>query len=328
MSGLNAVSLFAGVGGFDIALDRNGVNVVAAVEIDDNARGVLKHRFPTTELFTDVMEVTGEQLINAGFNPDNGIIVGGFPCQDLSTAGKQAGLAGARSGLFWEICRILDETKARYFILENVPGLLSSNDGRDMDTVIGALVERGYGVAYRVLDSQHFGVSQRRRRVFIVGAMGDDWRTSAEVLALTESGAGIADSGNEEGPESASSAHFGADEHSGVVKRFSKSRRAANNQDFETWVVRPFTNTLNLFDNASETRATELLVHDNKVRRMTPVECERLQGFPDGWTAQRYDYKQNAVIDQVDSSRIKQMGNAVAVPVVEWIVKRMVTALG
>lgn len=172
MTQLTAVSLFAGVGGFDLALERNGVNVVAAVEIDANARGVLRHRFPNTTLFNDVMEVTGEQLRDAGFDGDNGIIVGGFPCQDLSVAGRRAGLEGARSGLFWQICRLLDETKAKFFVLENVPGLLSSNDGRDMGAVIGALVDRGYGVAYRILDAQHFGVAQRRRRVFIVGSLG------------------------------------------------------------------------------------------------------------------------------------------------------------
>ena len=328
MTQLNAVSLFAGVGGFDLALERNNINVVASVEIDDNARGVLKHRFPNTQLFSDVMEVTGEQLLNAGFNPDTGIIVGGFPCQDLSTAGRQAGLAGARSGLFWEICRLLDETKARYFILENVPGLLSSNDGRDMGAVVGALVERGYGIAYRVLDSQHFGVTQRRRRVFIVGALGDDWRTPAQVLDLREGGIGSADERLEEGPESSSNPDLGTQEQRGAVMRFSKSRRAANKEDFETWVIRPFTNTLNVFDNMSETRATELFVQDNKVRRLTPVECERLQGFPDGWTAQRHDFKKNVMVEQVDSNRIKQMGNAVAVPVVDWMLNRMVTAVG
>lgn len=184
---LTAVSLFAGVGGFDLALERNGVQVVAAVEIDAKARGVLARHFPNTQLFNDVCEVSGEQLRDAGFVPERGIITGGFPCQDLSVAGKRAGLDGARSGLFWEICRLLDETQAKWFILENVPGLLSSNGGRDMGAVIGALVDRGYGIAWRVLDAQHFGVPQRRRRVVIVGCLGDDGRASSEVLALAES---------------------------------------------------------------------------------------------------------------------------------------------
>jgi len=183
---MKAVSLFAGVGGFDLALETAGVPVVASCEIDKHARAVLAKQFPNSTLINDVKDVTGDQLRELGFNGSEGIIVGGFPCQDLSVAGKRAGLAGSRSGLFWEICRILDETKAKWFVLENVPGLLSSNDGRDMGTVIQALAERGYGIAYRVLDAQYFGVAQRRRRVFIVGCLGDDGSAPSEVLALIE----------------------------------------------------------------------------------------------------------------------------------------------
>ena len=185
-----AVSLFAGVGGFDLALQRAGVKVVASVEIDKKAQGVLRQHFPESTIFGDVAEVTGEQLIRAGFNARGGIITGGFPCQDLSVAGKRAGLAGKRSGLFWEICRILDESGSETIILENVPGLLSSNDGRDMATVIEALVERGYRVGWRVLDAQYFGVPQRRRRVFIVGCLRDSGRTPEEILNISQGRAG------------------------------------------------------------------------------------------------------------------------------------------
>jgi DNA (cytosine-5)-methyltransferase 1 len=186
VTSLTAVSLFAGVGGFDLALERAGVKVVAAVEIDPKARAVLARRFPDSALFSDVTEVTAHELRHAGFIPDRGIVTGGFPCQDLSVAGRRAGLAGSRSGLFWEIVRLLDELKPRWFLLENVPGLLSSNSGRDMGVVLGALGELGYGFAYRVLDAQHFGVPQRRRRVFIVGCLGDG-RRAAEVLLEPES---------------------------------------------------------------------------------------------------------------------------------------------
>ena len=184
---MKAVSLFAGVGGFDLALENNGVEVVASVEIDNKAQEVLRRRFPNSTIFGDITEVKGEQLIAAGFDPNDGIITGGFPCQDLSVAGKRAGLAGKRSGLFWEICRLLDETGAQNFILENVPGLLSSNQGRDMAVVVEALVERGYRVGWRVLDAQYFGVPQRRRRVFIVGCLGNSGRTPEEILDLRES---------------------------------------------------------------------------------------------------------------------------------------------
>ena len=195
---MKAVSLFAGVGGFDLALINNGAEVVASVEIDKHARKVLQKQFPNTTHLEDVKNVTGQQLFDLGFNSD-GIIVGGFPCQDLSVAGKRRGLAGERSGLFFEVVRLLDETKAKWFILENVPGLLSSNGGRDMGIVIGALAELGYGVAYRILDAQYFGVPQRRRRVFIVGHLGNDGRTSAEILAIAEGRRGYLEASKQTG---------------------------------------------------------------------------------------------------------------------------------
>ena len=195
---MKAVSLFAGVGGFDLALINNGAEVVASVEIDKHARKVLQKQFPNTTHLEDVKNVTGQQLFDLGFNSD-GIIVGGFPCQDLSVAGKRRGLAGERSGLFFEVTRLLDETKAKWFILENVPGLLSSNGGRDMGIVIGALAELGYGVAYRILDAQYFGVPQRRRRVFIVGHLGNDGRTSAEILAIAEGRRGYLEASKQTG---------------------------------------------------------------------------------------------------------------------------------
>ena len=191
-----AVSLFAGIGGFDLALERQGVKVVASVEIDKKAQDVLRRHFPDSTIFGDITGVTGEQLRAAGFDPANGIITGGFPCQDLSVAGKRAGLAGKRSGLFWEICRILDETRTQTFILENVPGLLNSNGGRDMAVVIEALVQRGYRVGWRVLDAQYFGVPQRRRRVFIVGCLGNSGPSPAEILSISEGRAGYLEACN------------------------------------------------------------------------------------------------------------------------------------
>ena len=188
MTELTAVSLFAGVGGFELALGNHGVKVVASVEIDDAARGVLAHKFPDSKLFSDVKEVTGDDLIAAGFIPERGIITGGFPCQDLSVAGKRAGLDGARSGLYWEIVRLAEETQSKWLVLENVPGLLTSQSGRDMGIVLGTLVDRGYSVSWRVLDAQHFGVPQRRRRVFIVAGRTTDRRVGQILLEPEGSG--------------------------------------------------------------------------------------------------------------------------------------------
>ena len=415
MKQLTAVSLFAGVGGFDLALERNGVKVVASVEIDEKASVILAKQFPNSKLFNDIKGVTGEQLINAGFDPENGIITGGFPCQDLSVAGKRAGLDGNRSGLFYEIVRLLDETKAKYFILENVVGLLSSNKGADMGAVIGALVERGYGVAYRILDAQYFGVPQRRRRVFIVGCAGDSGRTPAEILALTESSIGHFGKSRKKKKDSTESLDSGVEQHNQSEVIFDISHRrdvvrfyesttptlstmmgtggnnvpltstwwdgtqvastltvksneqrmpdknqmqmvvaypmhgamvgrkdtagpngsgflgendpsytlTASNQSrhgvavihnpstFANYIEQEVVGTLR----AGMPRGSEPLISEmnSVVRRLTPVECERLQGFPDDWTS-----------GQADQHRYKQMGNAVAVPVVEFIVKRLV----
>ena len=210
MTDLTAVSLFAGVGGFDLALERSGVKVVAAVEIDKNARAVLAKQFPKTQLFNDVTEVSADDLLRAGFVPERGIITGGFPCQDLSVAGKRAGLEGGRSGLFWHIIRLAKELQPKWLILENVPGLLSSNGGRDMGTVLGALGELGYGFAYRVLDAQFFGVPQRRRRVFIVGCLGDNGIAPSEVLALREGLRGHLEAGDKKGKATPRGAAKGA----------------------------------------------------------------------------------------------------------------------
>ena len=183
---LTGVSLFAGVGGFDLAMERNGIKVVANVEIDKHCREVLALHFPNSKQFNDVTQVKGSDLIGAGFDPRNGIITGGFPCQDLSVAGKRAGLSGERSGLFWEIARLVEETQSEFFLIENVPGLLSSNKGKDFGIVIGTMGDLGYTCAWRVLDAQHFGVPQRRKRVFIVGRRTTDPRSVTEILFKSE----------------------------------------------------------------------------------------------------------------------------------------------
>ena len=172
---LTVGSLFSGIGGFEAGFLRAGFRTIWQCEIDPVCRRVLGRHFPDTPCYEDVRHLDGSTLAV----PD--VLVGGFPCQDLSVAGKRAGLAGKRSGLFREFTRLVAELAPRWLLLENVPGLLSSNGGRDMGAVLGALGELGYGWSYRVLDAQFFGVPQRRRRVFIVGCLGDA-RRAAKVL--------------------------------------------------------------------------------------------------------------------------------------------------
>jgi DNA (cytosine-5)-methyltransferase 1 len=190
MSAPTYMSLFSACGGMDLGLDAAGWRCIGQAEVEPWRRDVLERHWPGIKRYDDVRAVVadGDTLPE---QPD--LIAGGFPCQDLSVAGKRKGLAGERSGLAWEFMRIIRAVQPRCVLIENVPGLLSSNQGRDMAALIGTLAELGdglqYGVAYRILDSQWFGVPQRRRRVFIVGIRADgDPATAAgraaQVLAI------------------------------------------------------------------------------------------------------------------------------------------------
>lgn len=176
-------SLFAGIGGFDLALERAGMTCAFQVEIDPECRRVLAERWPDVPRYADIRHVRRNEI----HVPTIDLLCGGFPCQDISVAGKRAGLAGQRSGLWWEFHRLIDELAPEWVLAENVPGLLSSGNRHDMGIVIGSLSELGYGVAWRVLDAQNFGVPQRRRRVFIVGHRGEPWSAPSEILFEPES---------------------------------------------------------------------------------------------------------------------------------------------
>ncbi|QPO16719.1 DNA methylase [Mycobacterium phage KashFlow] len=165
---LTHVDLFAGIGGFSLALQRAGAKTVAAVEIDKHCQKVLGRHFPEAKIFPDVCDITSATLTAAGFVPSRGVITAGWPCQGNSVAGRRAGLGDARSGLWSEVYRILDENRPAYFIGENVPGLLSVNKGRDIRLILNDLNDLGYFVNMDILDAQFFGVPQRRRRLFFV----------------------------------------------------------------------------------------------------------------------------------------------------------------
>lgn len=179
MTPLTFISLFAGIGGFDLGFARAGLHCVAQVEKDAAARSVLARHWPDVPQFDDVRDVGRHNL------PAADIVCGGFPCQDLSQAGQRAGLAGARSGLFYEMVRIIDELRPAFLVWENVPGLLTSDRGRDFARVLLALDAIGYSGAWTSLDAQFFGLAQRRQRVFGVFARSDIGASCcAEVLSL------------------------------------------------------------------------------------------------------------------------------------------------
>ena len=362
---MDVTSLFTGVGGLDLGLERAGMRTVAQVEIDPYARQVLEKHWPDVPRWEDVRDVGAATL------PDADVLVGGFPCQDVSVAGARAGLDGDRSGLWFEFARVIRETAPRWVLIENVPGLLSSNGGRDLGTVLGFLGEHGFRWAYRVLDSQWFGVAQRRRRVFIVAS-----RTAGspvEVLFEPESSEGNPPTRGEAGTiHSGGLARsigavgvgndYGANKGTLVVEgveltgdvrvplRTAGGHGApaiipfAQNTRDEVRIVGDddgahVSGALSAHAGMKQTtylweadRRDGIRVHDDVtptlqsymgtggnnvpmagVRRLTPVECERLQGFPDGWSSDIVS----------DSQAYKQMGNAVTVPVAEWIGTRL-----
>ena len=290
------VSLFAGVGGFDLGLTRSGHECVGQVEIDKHARAVLDLQFPDVPKHNDVTTAI-DWADEIGLTGNIDLVCGGFPCQDLSVAGKRAGLAGARSGLFYDALRFATHTKAKTILLENVPGLLSSNQGRDFGVLLTALAESGYSnIEWRVLDSQFFGVPQRRRRIFIVASVGTE--PFRQILSFCES----SQRNNHQGQQKEK-------ETPGLAEKFFVD-------DCEQIRIGSF--ELYTFPNESKSpalsarRASDMLQYKStgtsNVRRLTPIECERLQGFPDEWTA-----------DQADANRYRQMGNAVTVNVIESI---------
>lgn len=366
---MKAISLFSGVGGFELGFERAGIETVLQAERDPWALSVLARHWPNTERVTDVRDVgkaqasavgTGRrvvggdadrantQLIRRWGHPCDGadLVYGGFPCQDLSVAGKRAGLGGDRSGLWFEFHRVLSELRPRWAVIENVPGLLSSNQGRDFAVILDGLDDLGFDVAWAVLDAQHFGVPQRRRRVFIVA--GPRGRGAEQVLSLCESCGGNPETSKAAGQDLAGTLGGGAGSRgwSPDTDRMTFVGNALHREDSDTYVVGSLTEKGPGAMGAPEVDAGHYMVmptldthlgdkrwlEDQSirnydvmreagagVRRLTPRECERLMGWPDEHTRWTADGREIS-----DSHRYRMCGNGVVSPVAEWIGHRLV----
>jgi DNA (cytosine-5)-methyltransferase 1 len=380
---MKALSLFSGIGGFDLGFQRAGMDIVGMCEIDKHAQKVLRKQFPDAELYDDVKKIGASNHAKGTIN----LISGGFPCQDVSVAGKRAGLDGKRSGLWFEFARIIDEIAPKWVVIENVPGLFSSARGEDFATIIQWLANSGYGVGWRVFDSQYFGLAQRRKRVFIVASFGTTG--FAKVLFEQNSISRYHSESRKKGEKNTNPTDECIDKNSwswkfrnggnptgergGIGKTagglgYLESNEcaftiSATQDQYIAYSMREDNkaNTFSLTEvnkslalqalqPAITSHHAQMLVADNTlweashgydpvrvsnnqdivptlsakmgtggnnvplvgVRRLTPTECERLQGFPDGWTD-----------GQPDGHRYKQLGNAVSVNVAEWIGKRI-----
>lgn len=339
-------------------------------EIELAPRSVLAHHYPDVPLHGDFTTIGADDYGSID------LLVGGTPCQSFSIAGLRGGLDDDRGNLALEFLRLAQRKSAKWLVWENVPGVLSSNGGRDFGAILGGMVELGYGFAYRVLDAQYFGVAQRRRRVFVVGHLGD-WRSAAAVLFERKSLSGDSPPSRKAREEVAGTvtARFGNSRNNHEELTLAKSLLARNGTggfdlDRETAVIQDwpaeiaptlnaaFGSKLGLEDqhirggagwfvpdrsasakgdhtcfeanmslqppsvgdpHPTLTRRTHAaIMKESAVRRLTPRECERLQGFPDDYTLVPHRNKPMS-----DGPRYKALGNSMAVPVMRWIGERI-----
>ena len=366
-------SVCSGVEAATVAWDELGWKPQWFSEIEQFPSAVLDHHYPGVPNMGDMTK--HKEWNNGAID----LLVGGTPCQSFSVAGLRKGLDDPRGNLMLTYLAIAEQYRAKWLVWENVPGVLSSNGGKDFGAFLGALGQLGYGFAYRVLDAQYFGVPQRRKRVFVVGCLGD-WRSAAAVLFESHSLQGHSAPGREKGQKPSPSVTTGAP--------FSRT----GNERVECDAIVPYTSTIGTLDtqcgfqnqthqtvanghllienelmgtitarmfsslgardceagaiHAAYSKATseaglsditmsltasmgsggadlaaKPMVCSNAVRRLTPTECERLQGFPDNHT--QIPYRKKDAENCPDSPRYKAMGNSMAVPVMKWIGERI-----
>jgi DNA (cytosine-5)-methyltransferase 1 len=302
MGQLTYGSLFAGVGGFDLGFDSAGWECKFQVEWDKHCQSVLKKHWPDVPKFEDVRDVNGADLTPVD------LISFGSPCQDLSVAGKRSGLEGNRSGLFFEAIRIIKEMRnatnnqyPKWAIWENVPGALTSNNGKDFGEVLDQMANIGaLGIEWNILDAQWFGVPQRRRRVFVIASWDSTAleRSNGKILSVPEDSRGDIKKSRKERKQASRAVETSASEPIWYGKTgFSKyeqggvslsasdhkrpdmnfilepyvkvvrsgARDAEGNLPAEVWRSEKVSPTLNAFDNSGESRSTVIIVDGTRV---------------------------------------------------------------
>lgn len=202
---MKVLDLFSGIGGFSLGLERAGFETVAFCEPNPFCQAVLKHHWPTVPVYEDVRELSADRLVNDGITFD--AICGGFPCQDISVAGKGAGLAGARSGLWWEFHRLIAETRPKWVIAENVSALRS----RGLDEVLGSLAALGYDAEWHCIPASAVGAPHRRDRIWIVAYPNNNGRISAQNTQSDSEGNDGSQAGANSAKQFARSGDVGAD---------------------------------------------------------------------------------------------------------------------
>jgi DNA (cytosine-5)-methyltransferase 1 len=385
---MNYLSVCSGIEAATVAWHPLGWNAVGFGEIEKFPCQVLAHHYPEVPNFGDMTKFKEWQI-----ESDVNVLVGGTPCQSFSVAGLRKGLDDPRGNLMLTYLAIAAKHRPKWLVWENVPGVLSSNGGLDFASLLRGMGELGYGFAYRILDAQYFGVAQRRRRVFVVGYLGN-WQRAAAVLferhslcgypaPSREKGKSIATStskstsvsswpadisstldttfGSKQGLENqhvnagcpmfvpavantlgaSPSCHSSVNVASGqgdviafdvfnqdLTRAVSKTVASRNDQDTASCVAveqpiivhgtqDPCVSDI-AFAQGRNNGGENVMVQLMAVRRLTPTECERLQGFPDGYTDIKHGGKSTP-----DGPRYKALGNSMAVPVMAWIGQRI-----
>jgi DNA (cytosine-5)-methyltransferase 1 len=309
------LSVCSGIEAATVAWHPLGWQPVAFSEIEKFPSQVLAHHYPDVPNLGDMTKF--QEWTTNVTNVD--VLVGGTPCQSFSVAGLRKGLDDPRGNLMLTYLAIAQRYRPQWMVWENVPGVLSSEGGRDFAALLRGLAEFGYGWAYRVLDAQYFGVAQRRRRVFVVGYFGD-WHRAAAVLFERHSLSGHPAPSRKTRKDIASTitSSLGTGDPNDMTPMIAISSGSDPETDVhgvaQPIVIHgtqdPCTSDI-AFAQGRNHGGENVLVQQMAVRRLTPTECERLQGFPDGYT----DIKENTP----DGSRYKALGNSMAVPVMRWI---------
>lgn len=281
----NMVSLFAGIGGFELAFKTIGVNTTLMCEIDEIAKHVLSTNIPDTPIINDVCEIKS-------LPKDTDILCAGFPCQDLSSVGVKKGLAGTRSSLVREVFRLLKRKKVEWVVFENVSFMLSLNGGEAIQTIVDELEKLGYNWAYRTIDSIAF-VPQHRCRVYVIASLHHDPRN---VILSGESNKeyGIIDFENFDKP---------------LGFYWTEGKHALG-------LVEDGIPTLKAGSTIGIPSPPAIVFPSGEVSSPDIRDAERLQGFPSDWTLPAEDLSK-------PSSRWKLVGNAVTVDTVSWIARKI-----
>lgn len=330
---MKVFSMFSGIGGFDLAMRNLGHEIVGACEIDKYAQQIYRKQFPGVPIHDDASKVQAESL------PQFDMLCAGFPCQAFSIAGQRKGFEDTRGSLFFEIARIAKEKRPQILFLENVKGLFSHDKGETFRTIIRSLDEVGYDAEWQLHNSKYH-VPQNRERVYIIGhlrgrrsrqvfPLGRISKETNEKVIPPENNIPVVNDKNglrEVQRATCLDANYwkGHDYHGArtlIFKSLTERRteeakairKKSMQEDGVDWSPRRGKELVPRNDELANCltvgQTKEHLITDGiKIRKLTPVECERLQGFPDNWTQ-----------GISDTQRYKCCGNAVTVPVVQWI---------